>query len=424
MARHEVWSFFSGAMGLDLGLEAAGIPATLAIDIDRECCATIRKNRPKLDVWETDVTTVTASDLFARRGGHKDVFLMAGGPPCQSFSPGGNRAALSDPRGNLVYIYLRLIDQVRPRYFIFENVANIVTAAIKHRPIDERPGKHWNLSVYGAKAVQGDGEPQMQPEELSGSAIRQMFADMSGLGYHLNFAVVDAADYGAAQHRLRFVMLGARDGAAPPIPARTHGSMSPGNTPWRTVRDAIYDLRADPGPHSEYTPPMARFFELVPPGGTWRSLPKELQREALGPSYDAGGGKCGFFRRLSWDEPAPTITGRSNRKGSAVCHPEFVRPLSVRECARIQGFPDDWLLVGSMSPRYQQVGNAVPVQLGQAIGRAMLEHHRTSRKRRPAQTERDLELLLRAAVQRLRASARNKRSRKSEPSLFAFAPAE
>ena len=77
-----------------------------------------------------------------------DVYLMVGGPPCQSFCPGGKRAALSDPRGNLIYTYLRLVDQVRPRHFLLENVANLVTAAIRHRPIAHRPGKKWNLSSY------------------------------------------------------------------------------------------------------------------------------------------------------------------------------------------------------------------------------------------------------------------------------------
>ena len=418
MARREVWSFFTGAMGLDLGLELAGLPATLAVEIDQDCCATIRNNRPRLDIWETDISRLIPTDLFARRGNPREVFLMAAGPPCQSFSPGGKRAALSDPRGNLVYTYLKLINEVRPRYFIFENVANIVTAALKHRPISERPGKHWNLSVYEKKKIDGHDEAPMQPDELSGSAIRQVFADMSGLGYHLNLAVVDAADFGAAQHRLRFVMLGARNGSAPKIPSPTHGEFSPERIPYRTVRDAIHDIRQDPGPHSEYTSAVARFFVMVPEGGNWRHLPKELQPEAMGPSYEAGGGKTGFYRRLSWGEPSPTITGRSNRKGSAVCHPEFVRPLSVRECARLQGFPDDWEFVGSMSQQYQQVGNAVPVQLGIALGRAVLGHKDRTKKPH-SQTGTDLERMLGAAVARLRASARNKKSRANEAPLFA-----
>ena len=137
----EVWSFFSGGMGLDLGLEAAGIQASLAVEMDATCCATIRHNRPDLDVWETDASVIDADALRVRRGNPDEVFLMVGGPPCQSFSSGGKRAALSDPRGNLIYTYLRLVESVRPKYFVLENVANIVTAAIRHRPIDQQPRK-------------------------------------------------------------------------------------------------------------------------------------------------------------------------------------------------------------------------------------------------------------------------------------------
>ena len=419
----EVWSFFSGGMGLDLGLEAAGIQTTLAVEIDPTCCETVRRNRPGLDVWETDANVINADSLRVRRGCAGEVFLMVGGPPCQSFSSGGKRAALSDPRGNLIYTYLKLIDSVRPRYFVLENVANLVTAAIRHRPINERPGKNWNLSSYARKGANVDDSAlPMELDELSGSAIRQVFDDVSGLGYHLNFAVVVAADYGAAQHRLRFIMFGSRDSQAPAIPDATHGDRSVDARRYRTVRDAIADLADNPGPHSIYTPGVAKFFEMVPPGGNWRSLPPDLQREALGEaSFAAGGGKTGFFRRLSWDRPSPTVTGRANRKGSALCHPESIRPLSVKECARLQGFPDDWSFVGAMNRQYLQVGNAVPVPLGTAIGRAILDCEKSA-GRQPKQDEFDLEWALQVAVTRLRSAARNKvarkKSRPKQPTLF------
>jgi DNA (cytosine-5)-methyltransferase 1 len=305
MHKPEIWSFFSGGMGLDLGLEQAGLETTLANEIDSVCCQTIRTNRPDIDLIEADINALSAEALLERRGNPDEVFLMVGGPPCQSFSTGGKRAGLSDPRGNLIYAYLRLISQVRPRYFVFENVASLVTAALRHRKIEDRPGKHWSLKSYGGKQVHENGVEPMELDELSGSAIRQLFCDISDLGYHVNFAVVSAADYGAPQKRFRFIMLGAREGVAPSIPTPTHGERSPGRTPYRTVRDGIYDLRDCPGQHSEYTAPVARFFNLIPPGGNWRSLPEDLKREAMGGSFDSGGGKTGFFRRLQWDEPAP-----------------------------------------------------------------------------------------------------------------------
>jgi DNA (cytosine-5)-methyltransferase 1 len=306
----------------------------------------------------------------------------------------------------LIYEYLRLVGEVRPRYFVLENVANLTTAALRHRPIAQRPGQHWSLKTYDRSWLQGDGDfTALTEDELSGSAIRQILADVRGLGYYVTFGVLDAADYGAPQHRLRFVLVGARDFPPPVLPKATHG---PGSLqPHRTVKDAIWKLRRYPGEGARYTPDVEKFFALVPEGGNWRSLSPNVQREAMGGSFEAGGGKTGFYRRLSWTRPAPTITGRANRKGSALCHPEAVRPISVKECAAIQGFSPQWKFVGSMSSKYMQIGNAVPIALGRAVGLTILNHK--------AQTSvgwsDDYDKLLEAAVTRLRASARNNRGK-------------
>jgi DNA (cytosine-5)-methyltransferase 1 len=126
-----------------------------------------------------------------------------------------------------------------------------------------------------------------------------------------------------------------------------------------------------------------------------------LARKAMGErSFKAGGGKTGFFRRLAWDSPSPTITGKPNRKGTAMCHPSQTRPLSIKECARLQGFPDRWEFAGGSHHQYLQIGNAVPVDLGAAIGR-MLQQPRAKTVSTHAE-------LLGEAVATLRASARNK----------------
>jgi DNA (cytosine-5)-methyltransferase 1 len=404
-----VLSFFSGGMGLDLGLEQAGLPASLCVELDRWCCETIRANRPDLAVLEQDVCRFdwkqTRSDLNLPN----EVFLVAGGPPCQSFSTGGNRAGLSDPRGNLLYEYLRLLGEIRPKFFILENVANITTAALRHRAIADRPGEHWSLKKYSGKQVESDdGKAALEDDELSGSAIRQVLADVDTLGYSVTLGVLDSADYGSPQHRFRFVLLGSRDGPAPALPRATHGPDA--LHPFATVRTAIADLQHNPGPHSAYTPDMAQFFDMVEPGKNWRSLPKDIQLVALGNAFYSGGGKTGFFRRLAWDAPSPTITGKANRKGTSICHPAHTRPLSVRECARIQGFPDDWIFSGAMNRQYLQVGNAVPVHLGAAVGRAIL-HPQTP-------VSYDVEWMLDAAVRRLRAAASNKKSTPKTRDLF------
>jgi DNA (cytosine-5)-methyltransferase 1 len=414
----EVWSFFSGAMGLDLGLELAGIYPTLAVEIDPWCCKTIRRNRPSLTLVEGDATKKSGAELRELRQFSGDIELMVGGPPCQSFSPGGKRAGLNDPRGNLIYEYFRLVSEIRPRYFVMENVANLITAALNHRPIKDRPGKHWNLRAYSnGRALTENGVAPLADDELSGSAIRQILSDVQSLRYQVTFGVLDAADFGAPQHRLRLVMFGARDGLPPCLPKATHGDSALGLHPFRTVRDAIWDLRQNPGSHSSYTEEMAAFFALIPQGGTWRNLPLELQKKGLGPAFESGGGKTGFFRRLDYDGLSPTVTTKPNRKGSAMCHPEFVRPISVRECARLQGFPDEWIIEGAMNQQYQQIGNAVPTYLGRAVGEQFRPLLQTAAEEVVVPAPR-MEHLLEVASARLRRAARNKRGRNLTPNLF------
>jgi len=407
-----VWSFFTGAMGLDLGFEQVGLPAQLAVEVEPIFCDTISVNRPGITVLQRDIATVSGQQLRRITGqGSSEIDLIIGGPPCQSFCPGGKRAALSDPRGNLILEYLRLVSELRPRFFVLENVANLVTAALRHRPIDQRPGRHWNLSIYSANQPQlfpGQDQsttPHLDDDELSGSAIKFLFETaVADLGYTVSFGVLDSSEFGAPQKRHRFVMIGARDGKAPRLPTPTHG---PGNEhACVTVKDAIADLALEPGQGSQYTDGVRQVFDLVPPGGNWRSLPQEIAKSAMGErSYAAGGGKTGFFRRLSWDEPSPTITGAANRKGSALCHPDASRPLSVRECARLQGFPDEWIFTGSMARQYKQIGNAVPVALGAAVGSVL----RNALSHAGDPDDRSQNEMLIDAVTKVRSAARNKR---------------
>ena len=411
-----VWSFFSGAMGLDLGLQRAGLHSSLAIEVNKDCRATIARNTDiYLPDWPEarpgDVSAMNAVTLRRLAKDDRKVFLMAGGPPCQSFSTGGKRSALNDPRGNMIYEYLRLIDEVKPQYFVLENVANLVTAAIRHRPIKDRPGKHWSLKKYSGQQFDcRNGEKPLDDDELSGTAIKQILKDIRKLGYKISFSILNSADFGAPQKRLRFVMIGFRGEAAVSMPSPTHGD-GDGLKPYVTLRDAIADIQHAPGPHSVYTDEVKSFFRLVPEGGNWRHLPEEFKRNAMGKSFESGGGKTGFYRRLAWDSVTPTITGRANRKGSAICHPEETRPLSVRECSRVQGFPDDWCFSGSMSSQYLQVGNAVPIQLGHAIGRAIMSHSEGI----GANDELPWDFQLDLAIRKLRASARNKRG--ASPSI-------
>lgn len=415
------WSFFTGAMGLDIGLEVAGIKTQIAVEIDSTCCKTIRINRPEVFVFEEDISYINKNRLFKDSGIIHDPLILVGGPPCQSFSPAGNRAALNDPRGVLIFEYFRLIKEIRPLYFVFENVGNLLTAAIRHRPIDKRPGKRWNLKSYSnGNNLHADGAAPLTQEEMSGSAFRYLLQEIDSLHYSVQFAIVNSADYGAPQKRIRFIMIGCRDYTAPSLPSPTHGSAGSDLKRYRTLRDAIYDLKDNPGSHSVYTERIAGFFKKIPPGGNWRNLNLEDQKEILGPSIDAGGGKTGFMRRLSWDEPCPTLTTKPNRKGTALCHPDQIRPLSVKEYARIQGFPDNWQFDGAMNLRYSQIGNAVPLVLGQVVGRVIKEHYLKFRNHKPrpqSNSFSEIEIIYDRSLKYLYSFARNKRTTIDENQL-------
>src|SRR5262249_14672100 len=157
-----------------------------------DCCATIRVNRPELPLIDRDIRSVSTSEILdVARIKSGELFCIVGGPPCQPFSSGGKRHSIMDPRGSLFMEYVRVIREARPKYFIFENVAHIITAAVKHRPIAERPGQNWNLSAYSRQTYDGleDAKP-LDPDELSGSAIAVVLEEFEKLGYFLTYGVV------------------------------------------------------------------------------------------------------------------------------------------------------------------------------------------------------------------------------------------
>lgn len=339
-------------MGLDLGLEQAGFETRALVEIDASARRTIEMNLTRLGrkaaIFD-DITRLGAAQVLEAAGLQTgQVALVSGGPPCQPFSTAGRRASIQDPRGSLFRDFVRMIADIRPRFFVMENVRGLLSAAIRHRPLSNR------------------GQGELHPDERPGSAFRVVLAEFTQLGYHMVYGLLNAADYGVPQLRERVVIVGSRDHEAIHLPQPTH---SPGT--WRTLRDAWAQLD-DPEPvFSPYPESRLRFLRLIPAGGNWRSLPPELQPEALGGAYQSGGGKVGFFRRLAWDRPSPTVTTSPAQKATDMCHPELLRPISVREAARIQGFPDDWLFAGSVADQYRQIGNAVPPGLGLAVGRVL-----------------------------------------------------
>lgn len=352
-----VISLFSGAMGLDLGLERAGFRTVVAIEKDRTAIKTIQANRSDIHVFNEPIEDVTSAQILETIGVNAgQPMLVSGGPCCQSFSTVGSRGSLSDPRGGLFREFTRIVKDCKPRFFVMENVKGILSAAIRHRPLNER----------------GPGNPPLSPEEELGSALKVILSELAELKYYVRYGLVNSADYGVPQSRLRVIFLGSRDGEDLQWLTPTHAKEpSKKLEEWISLKKGLGDLREQEPEFVDFPAERRQLLALLSEGQNWTNLPESLYRKALGAAFDSWGGRGGFCRRLAWGKPAPTLTTSPNGRATTLCHPTELRPLSVREYARLQQFPDDWQFVGSTQQKYAQIGNAVPVGLGEAIGLAL-----------------------------------------------------
>lgn len=359
MKKLPVISLFSGAMGLDLGLEQVGFEVCVAVECDKDAANTIRANRPNLPIINKKIEEVTTEEILKEAGLQPgEACLVVGGPSCQAFSTAGSRHSFSDSnkRGTLFRHFLRVVKEVNPKFFVMENVKGILSAAIKHRPLKER----------------GPAFPPLTWEEQLGSAFTVIAQELAELGGNVTFDLLNSADYGVPQKRERVIFIGSLDGKKVSMPTPTHSKDPSGEImPWLDLSSAFTGM-SDSHEHPDCNQSVKKFLAMIPAGGNWRSLPEDLQEEAVGAGvYRSWGGRTGFLRRLSWDAPSPALTTSPLSKATFFGHPEEIRPLSIQEFARIQQFPDDWVFVGSKSSRYRQIGNAVPVGLGSAIGEAV-----------------------------------------------------
>jgi DNA (cytosine-5)-methyltransferase 1 len=387
MAKHtyKVISLFSGAMGLDVGLEKTGRFKVLAcVESEEAFARTIELNKSagriagRPAVFNRDVSLLHPSELLTAAGikpGELD--LLVGGPPCQSFSTAGKRGTVQDHRGTLLWQFLRYVEVLRPKFFLMENVRGLLSAALRHRPIALRPDK---------------GGPPLETEESPGSVVRAFAEDLqrfSGTPYHMDCFEVNAVNYGAPQLRERVLFVGNRFNAEIEFPTPTHAApndktgsfnltlfddQQDNAQPWRTLFDAIGRLRETDPVIMDFSPRKKRYLAMVPPGSNWRSLPVDIQRESMGKAWVAKGGRSGWWRRLSFDLPCPTLVTMPNHAGTALCHPVETRALTLREYALIQEFPDEWEFSGTPAQQYAQVGNAVPVRLGQVAGEVIADN--------------------------------------------------
>ena len=344
-------------------------------------CETIRHNVSKGRVhgrplvFEGDISNLDPEEILRAVGlkpGELDV--LVGGPPCQSFSTAGRRGTTQDPRGTLLWQFLRFVDVMRPKFFVMENVRGLISAAVKHRPIHLR------------------GDEPLASEEAAGSVVQLFSRDLQalpGAKYHMDVFEVNAVNYGAPQIRERVLFIGNRYNAQVDFPLPTHRSPvevlaaahpvqtslleQPAHLPWKTLGDAITGLDEHDIRVMDFSERKKSFLAMVPPGANWRSLPEAVQRESMGKAWHAKGGRSGWWRRLSLELPCPTLVTLPNHASTSLCHPTETRALSIREYARIQEFPDDWEFMGTLGEQYTQVGNAVPTRLGFVAGNVVAD---------------------------------------------------
>ncbi|HDS11415.1 MAG TPA: DNA cytosine methyltransferase, partial [Candidatus Wirthbacteria bacterium] len=314
-----VIELFAGAGGTALGLDHAGLKHELLVEINNDAVATLKQNRPAWNVRQGDVRE------FDFKGLKADV--IEGGFPCQAFSYAGKKRGFEDTRGTLFFDFARCIKQVKPKVVMGENVRGLL--------------RHDN-----------------------GKTLETIIKCLQDLGYLVAYTILRSQYLDVPQKRERLILIGVRNDLKLPIlfPKEKDYTVS--------LRAALKDCPDSEG--QRYPARKKQILAQVPPGGYWRDLPIDLQKEYMKKSYYLGGGKTGMARRLSWDEPSLTLTCAPAQKQTERCHPEETRPLNVREYARIQTFPDDWQFEGSTSSQYRQIGNAFPVNAAYHMGKCLI----------------------------------------------------
>lgn len=340
-------SFFSGAMGLDIGMKNGGIRALFACEFNKYCRMTIDKNEPDMALIG-DINKYEPEDILkmARIPEGRQVDVIFGGPPCQAFSTAGARRAFNDDRGNVFLRYISVVEKIRPKYVVIENVRGLLSAPYPYGEVTE---------------------------PIKGGALCVILDRLRDAGYTISFELYNAANFGAPQIRERVVMIGKLHGDKVPYLSPTNSDdKSFGLPAWHTLREALSGMPNTEPHYIEFPEKRLKYYRMLKEGQYWKDLPPDIQKEAMGDKLKLGGGKTGFFRRLNFSRPSPTLVTNPTMPATDLCHPTEDRPLSVEEYSRIQGFPDDWVICGPILEQYKQIGNAVPIKLGEAIARTLL----------------------------------------------------
>lgn len=350
---YNVMDLFAGVGGLSYGFSK--IPEfriVAANEVDRDIARAYSLNHRDVKMFNGDINELTEERLRDILGDTR-IDIVVGGPPCQSYSTLGKRRL--DDRANLFLQYKRVLGILQPKAFVFENVTGILS--------------------MNKKAL-----------------FKEVQREFSELGYQLKYQVLNAVDYGVPQQRERVILVGFRGENRFEYPTPTHGE---GRKPYVTLRDALGDLpvlrsgqtgtsydraadneflrwvRANAGEKlTEHSAPkngkhLIRIMETLQDGQSKDDLPEEIR---------PGSGYGNTYAKLWWDRPSTTITRNFACPSSSRCiHPRDSRAMTIREGARLQSFPDDYLFYGSSGKKRLEIGNAVPPLLSMAIAEKMLE---------------------------------------------------
>jgi len=313
----------AGAGGLSTGLIKSGFSPLLLNDKDKDCIQTLKENHPDCEIFKGNMTDINWEKYIGK------IDLLTGGVPCQSFSQAGKRKGLDDPRGDLLSKFIEIVEKVKPKTFMIENVKGL---------INHNKGETFKNIL----------------KKIESSDFYDIF-----------YKVLDASKYGVPQKRERVFIIGVKKGY------KNFFKFPQEEKKVKILREVLTDIRLSEC--AQYSEEKKELFKNIPQGGCWIDLPIEIQKKYLGKSFYSGGGKRGILYRLSLDKPSLTLLCSPSQKQTERCHPLEERPLSIAEYARIQTFPDSYIFKGSMSSKYRQIGNAVPVVLAEKIGQSLID---------------------------------------------------
>ncbi|EAG3226894.1 DNA cytosine methyltransferase [Listeria monocytogenes] len=348
----KVIDLFAGVGGLSLGFEQCGYEVVLANEYDASIAESYRANHKDTKMIVGNIVEIDKKEVFSPFAGKVDVII--GGPPCQGFSQKGQRKSINDDRNFLFKYFVSVVELVKPKYFVMENVPNLLTAE-------------------------------------KGYFKKEIYELFESLGYALNSGVLNAADYGVPQNRKRAIIIGKLGDEPVELPKANLEKI----TIWEAISDLAY-LESGEGeeeqayrinPQSNYQKQMRvnskslhnhkatnhsavalERLRMIPQNGGRDSLPEEHLTKSI---------YSGTWTRMKKDEQSVTITTRFDTPSSGkFTHPYLNRAITVREAARIQSFPDDFIFVGTKTSQMKQVGNAVPPKLANAIAKTILSDMR------------------------------------------------